>query len=87
MSSLCELDSKLVEVELAHEKAAVICNDLKEDYFGERDPEDWFLKCYYDASAIKAQILMDYLHETEAAIEALRELVNKEFEAAKSKVA
>lgn len=87
MNNLCELDSKLTELRLAHEKASVICSDLKEDYFGKRNPDGWLLQTYYDTSGTKAQILVDYLYEMRKSIEALQKFVNEEFENVNCKTA
>lgn len=85
--NLVELDNKVMELEIAHTKANIMCGDLKEDYFGYINPEESFLKCRYHENEIKAQIIYDYLHEMKSLIEELRVLVDKEFEMTKSQIA
>ena len=79
VNSFVEIDSNLTELELAWDKAALICDDIKEGYFSEAEPNDWFLKTYYNSSGIKAQILLDYLYNMKKSIEALRYLLDKDF--------
>lgn len=73
----CELDCKVTELEVMHEKASVICEDLTEGYFHLGDPEDWFLKTYYGAAGTKARILLDYLAELKETISYLRKVVEE----------
>ena len=77
--SFVEMDNSLTELELAWDKAALICDDIKEGYFSETEPNDWFLKTYYNSSRIKAQILLDYLYSMKKSIQALRYLIDKDF--------
>ncbi len=79
-SSLHKLDDNLTELEIACHKAKTICVDLNDSYFGEREPQNYVLKCHYEGAGTKTQILMDYLSEMEASIETLREEVEKENE-------
>lgn len=79
-SSLHRLDDNLTDLEIACRKAKIICVDLKDSYFGECQPENYYLKCYYEESGVKTQILMDYLSEMEISIEILREAIEKECE-------
>lgn len=87
MNNLAELDSILVELEEAKDKALAISSDLKADYFSMREPEDWFLMANYDVSALKAQVVLDYLYQMKDMIDALRKLVEDEFTKAKGEVA
>lgn len=84
---LIDMDNALSDAEITWDKVAVICSDVKEGYFSEREPEDWFLKAYYDQSGTKIQILLDYLHSMKESIKTLRELIDKEFEEKKEKAA
>lgn len=67
-------------LELTWSKAAVMCDDVKEGYFGEAEPKDWFLKTYYNSSRTKTQILLDYIYTMKKSIDTLRTLLNKESE-------
>ena len=84
---LIDIDSELVDLELTWDKAAVMCSDVREGYFSEKEPKDWFLKTYYDESGIKLQILLDYLYTMRKSMEELRTLLNKEFEKESRKAA
>lgn len=85
--SFVEMDNSLTELELAWDKAALICADVKDGYFSEAEPNDWFLKAYYDSSGIKTQILFDYLYNMKKSIEALRCLLEKDFTMEQGKTA
>lgn len=83
MNNLIELDSALVELEAARDKALTISCDLKEDYFSMREPKDCFLMANYDASALKAQVVLDYLYQMKDITDTLRTLVENEFQKVK----
>lgn len=83
MNNLIELDSALVELEVARDKALTISCDLKEDYFSMREPKDWFLQANYDVSALKIQVVLDYLYQIKDITDTLRTLVENEFQKAK----
>lgn len=82
MNNLIELDSALVELEVARDKALTISCDLKEDYFSMREPKDWFLQANYDVSALKIQVVLDYLYQMKDITDTLRTLVENEFQKA-----
>lgn len=85
-NSLHRLDDNLTDLEIACHKAKIICVDLKDSYFGECEPENYFLKCHYEGAGVKTQILMDYLSEMEISIEILREAIEKECEMSRIKM-
>ena len=78
MKNFIEVDSRLTDLELVWDKIAVICNNVKDDYFSETEPDDWFLKAYYNESGVKVQILLDYLYMMKESIKVLRELLDEE---------
>ncbi len=85
VKNLYELDNSLSDLEIAHNKANTICDDLKQGYFSGGEPDELLLKCGYQSAETKMDILTDYLFEIKKAMEALRESVNEEFEIANCK--
>ncbi len=80
MKRLLEIESKLSDLDVAQEKLRTVCSDLISDYFDEEKPKDRFLQSYYNASAIKAHILLDYSSEIKGLIKDLTELLDVEFQ-------
>lgn len=68
-----DMDDVITEIEVAQEKAFVISGDLSQEYFGDAEPKEWALKCYYDEARIKNRIVRDYLAEIEEALYRLRD--------------
>lgn len=82
---MIELDSAIIELELAHIKANTMCDALYNDYFDKEDPEEWLLKAYYNESCVKNQILSDYIREMKSSLDKIRQLVETEIDTSRKK--
>ena len=58
-----EIDGTVINTEVALEKAMVTIWDLMEQYFSEKEPDEFALKCYYHQAGVKCSIVRDYLKE------------------------
>ncbi len=75
-----ELDSKLTELEIACDKAAVICNDLNDLYFGSSNPDEYMLDRYYEDAMLRNRIVFDYLYEMKETVKQIKKISNDDDE-------
>lgn len=62
----------LLSLEIVIDKADIVLNDLRNDYFTDEEPEDVVLKRLYHAAEIRSAILCDYLTEAQEVIENIK---------------
>lgn len=80
--SLRQLESAISDMEIAVEKAQIMAADLLDDYFSMSESASI---CYYhDRAGLFNSISLDYIVEMRKLLEAARENVNIEWEAART---
>lgn len=62
----------LFALEIAIDKADIVLNDLRNDYFTDEEPEEAVLKRLYHAAEVRSAILCDYLTEAQEVIDNIK---------------
>ena len=72
-----ELKDELLQLQFLCSKAKTMMSDIENIYFNEIEPEETFLKSYYEEYVNKSSIAGDYLFKLEEGLKKFEKMLNE----------
>ena len=68
------MDGLVSEIEIAQEKASMMCTELMQEYFSLQNERD--IHEYYNMARVQNDVVHDYIYEIGKVLQAARKLLN-----------